>query len=59
MKRLLLLTVCCFCLLSFGGCFSDHSNSSTTIPVPNSNTKPIAVHTDIIKLLERYDAFTR
>ena len=30
MKRLLLLTACCFCLLSFGGCFSDHSNSSTT-----------------------------
>ena len=30
MKRLLLLTVCCFCLLSFGGCFSDHPNSSTT-----------------------------
>ena len=29
MKRLLLLTVCCFCLLSFGGCFSDHPNSST------------------------------
>ena len=30
MKRLLLLTACCFCLLSFGGCFSDHPNSSTT-----------------------------
>ena len=30
MKRLLLLTACCFCLLSFGGCSSDHSNSSTT-----------------------------
>ena len=30
MKRLLLLTACCFCLLSFGSCFSDHSNSSTT-----------------------------
>ena len=29
MKRLLLLTACCFCLLSSGGCFSDHSNSST------------------------------
>lgn len=36
-----------------------HSSANTTIPVPNSNTKPIAVHTDIIKLLERYDAFTR
>ena len=30
MKRLLLLTACCFCLLSFGGCSSDHPNSSTT-----------------------------
>lgn len=24
-----------------------HSDISTTIPVPNSNTKPVAVHTDI------------
>lgn len=36
-----------------------HCNSGTTIPVPNSNTPPVAVHTDIIKLHERYDTFTR
>ena len=24
-----------------------HSNVNITIPVPNSNTKPVAVHTDI------------
>ena len=27
-----------------------HSNSTTTIPVPNSNTKPVAVPTEIIML---------
>lgn len=26
---------------------AGHSDINTTIPVPNSNTKPVAVHTDI------------
>ena len=28
----------------------DHSNQTTTLPVPNSNTKPVAVPTDIYNI---------
>ena len=36
-----------------------HSQVQITIPVPNSNTKPIAVHTDTDYKYERCITFTR